>query len=221
MLNRPVSWLLLLAGLYLLACPATGTPQNKDDKADAGTADSGGGGSDGSLPMRDGSTAGNPLLTQSCPGSQETNACWKCEDENCCDTYAACSNNSACQDLKNCVRNCENAADYNQCTSDCENQNLNGLQDWLNRMACVEVLCPVVCSEASAACHLCYVDACANDMSLCLANHACAQAWRCMGGCADDDTACWDNCAAQYPTGQAVIMNFITCVDQHCASDCG
>lgn len=161
----------------------------------------------------------HPILTQVCPGSSAS-GCAKCEDEHCCDSYAACAADADCQAIKNCLKACTDPA--SQCYTDCfaANPNGNGKQLTLNRFACIDVLCGVECAEISEPCDFCTRDKCANTLAACNVDEKCYIGSLCISECAGDQT-CVQGCIAQVTGTSLDILNaFLSCADNTCSAEC-
>jgi hypothetical protein len=55
-----------------------------------------------------GADGGNPIIHQMCTQVTDTTPCFTCEDNNCCNTYAACHADPECAAYKSCLVACEN-----------------------------------------------------------------------------------------------------------------
>lgn len=159
----------------------------------------------------------NPIVAQTCPTSSETNVCWKCEDEKCCDTYTTCKANPACDQFRDCVRDCTDSMDV--CTSECAQQVPDGYDDFRIRMACVNIMCMTECGESTDPCADCMADKCTNEMADCYEDAACDLLSLCMGACGDE--ACFNACRATYPGGEELNSTMLTCATKKCPTHCG
>lgn len=83
---------------------------------------------------------------QECPASVETNPCFICTDENCCDSYAARIANPEAEAARACQLACpsdEEPGDnlYAPCVADCLAQHPDGVVDWGTYETCALIHC--------------------------------------------------------------------------------
>jgi hypothetical protein len=157
----------------------------------------------------------NPILHQQCSASQETDECWKCEDEHCCDTHAACKNDTNCAALVTCFGGC---ATWDEAMTNCVPKNPDGYPLLLRRLACVDVLCPVECGSAATPCLTCIYEKCANSFVDCYILPECFAIQDCVKECSD--TACLDACKSAHPTGVTAFEVESACLTGRCGSVC-
>lgn len=161
----------------------------------------------------------HPILSQQCSPAT-TLGCAKCEDENCCDTYAACAGDADCQAIKNCLKACTDPV--SQCFADCfaANPGGNGKQLTLDRFACIDVLCAVPCSEITLPCDFCFREKCANTLAACDVDESCYLGTLCISECGGNQT-CVQGCVAQVPGPSVDILNaFLNCSINECDAEC-
>lgn len=167
-------------------------------------------------------TGGGPgILNQSCPGSDDPNPCYECEDEHCCETYAAYEVVPEAVAYKECLLDCLNGGNQG-CELQCFEQHPDGLTQWAPRHACLMVYCTTedTCGEIPlSSCEICVNDHCAESFVALLADPAGYLLWACTADCAD--AACWDTCEATYPSAAPRLESFSACAINQCNAECG
>ena len=159
-------------------------------------------------------------LDQTCEPSVETNVCWVCEDESCCDTQWACRDDTACSELLACLQGCLNG---DECINDCYAMRPEGAVLLETRLACIEVLCLEECALPNP-CNQCTSSSCANERMECAKDFDCTMTRQCTGHClatgVSDVLGCNDMCTAQYPGGVDLWGTLIACQVVQCGSEC-
>lgn len=177
----------------------------------------------GALDCPDCGVSGNthPLLNQECPASQDPNACFKCEDEHCCETYAACKSDPECDALATCLKACPTVG-YDACAADCEAMHPAGVGEFGARLACLTVFCTEACAGAAPdPCSECVNTRCGDELMTCWANAECYLLFECSTPCSPDDQACFDACFSAHPDGVQDFTTFGVCSTQACSAECG
>lgn len=168
----------------------------------------------------DGGIALDPLLTQQCPASAETNECWKCEDEHCCDSYAACKVDSPeCSAFSLCINDCTTTGDLDTCFAQCDTQNPGGIDLYLRRLSCVQHRCLKECGESEDPCLICANTECGNESVACDTDQSCYKLQRCIAACPQADGTCINACISANPTPH--WEPYQTCITQRCTTSCG
>jgi hypothetical protein len=179
----------------------------------------------GHLPKDDGGTQ-NPILNQQCPPSTETNPCWKCEAEHCCNTEQACLADADCQTLKKCISGCQNAdggADgMDACSYACWQ---SAPRPAAAKLAAIETCVVVFCNGASLCgplddCSSCDVQQCLNTFVACKSDLDCNLIGTCIGACPFADGPCIDNCVQTHPNGAKLFDDEFVCSTSRCAQQC-
>ena len=156
------------------------------------------------------------VFGQQCPASPETNLCWKCEDENCCDTQAACREDPHCSEIAPCIQACP--LTDTACEEQCILEHAAGMQFFGPRMTCIFAQCLAECAAVDP-CITCIVEQCSNSHLACYSNAECYLLEGCVGNCAGDAT-CIDNCMTTYAGGAAEFNLFAICALQKCELAC-
>jgi hypothetical protein len=162
----------------------------------------------------------SPVLNQTCPDpSMETNVCFKCEDEKCCDTYVACKNNPECDALvKNCLALC--AAGDLSCEKDCVAQHPAGADDLGARFACMRVRCfaeQLMCDRClREPAEVCLYDTCGDAYAAYLSGPNGYAHEACIHACPVDDMACDQVCHADYPDAYMRFGALADCFATQC-----
>jgi hypothetical protein len=163
--------------------------------------------------------APSSIFDQQCSDSPETNPCWICEDENCCDTYAACQADPDCQAIAPCTQACgeDDDACFNQCFID----HAAGMDAWGPRFMCFTVECDEECAgETIDPCFGCTLRECERTEIACDSDVSCWLLAFCIGDCGSDG-ACVQACNEQYPDGVALFEQHAVCAVDRCADVCG
>jgi hypothetical protein len=190
-----LSGLLAAWALQLCACSGTGGPP------DAGS-----------------ELTGPAVLRQTCAASTESNACYKCEDEKCCQTYARCHANAECEAFKACLLACP-AGEH--CEESCTAQHPNGVSAWAPRLVCMTVHCGTACSSAPVPdCVTCINTFCADEYAVLESTPAGYLLQACIAACPFADAACIDGCKKKYQSAVQALDALATCSSQKCPMRC-
>ncbi|MEZ4228971.1 MAG: hypothetical protein R3B89_07400 [Polyangiaceae bacterium] len=169
----------------------------------------------------DAAECGHSLLCQSCSTSTDTNPCWKCQDENCCESDQACRDDPGCLAYFNCIQSC--ALDsLRACELECDEQ--VGAEHFLKfnmKLSCVRLYCgdPSQCgSEPLTSCELCLDDRCARETVECDSDPQCARIGGCIANCTDQ--ACYDACYQRYAAGVPLFNASTECLLAECFEPC-
>jgi hypothetical protein len=158
--------------------------------------------------------------------------CYTCEDDYCCNTYAACFANADCTALENCLKDCLNgnaddagapaggAPDGGSCELICGQAHPSGLVDWAPRETCLLVACTVSCENPPmpplSACLACQYQSCADEF----ANlNGTPDGWlvgACIAACPTGVNPCNTACLAQYPSAKGSLDALTTCIMASC-----
>jgi hypothetical protein len=159
----------------------------------------------------------HPILEQVCAPSVETNECWKCEDEKCCDTHAACTAEPACGEYRECMLGC---TERYTCPVTCEKEVPAGYALFTTRLACVTVRCAAECADLPPSpCEVCTNRECAVTYAACKTDLECARLWDCQTPCTT--AACRDACGARFPGALPSLEAFAACAANRCIDVCG
>lgn len=178
------------------------------DGGDGGDADAGDGG------------CAVPLLCEQCAPSTDPNACYKCEDENCCDSHAACLADADCEVYRVCMQSeCPSTYSLSQCIEFCDSAHgTAGYEKFFTRVTCVEAKCLSECANETP-CVKCENDHCASEFAECDSHEACSRASFCVGDC-NGDQACLAGCKAKYPGAEPALDAKINCLLAYCGTTC-
>lgn len=163
------------------------------------------------------------VLVQECGPSQETVACFVCEDENCCNTYADCAADSECVAYKDCFLNCTSTSTL-ECELSCGEQHPAGFEKGLRRFACIYANCfdEGECSDTPPdACDKCTRDYCGDEFVACWASPACQRTSACVAACSSIDSRCLAACFEPEPEGAELLQGYAECLLAQCPSECG
>jgi hypothetical protein len=187
---------LALAALAAFACvDGSIPPRPKDDAGDHSAAE------------HVSSDSGTAEKTNSCPPSKETNACFKCTDENCCDEYAACHDDPRCGTYyKTCLPQCAaQGKDSSTCVVECASDNGAGHAKFTPYFACTELHCLARCAKDQVAdpCVQCMYGSCRDEAYACDADSECDLLHACMTNCLSrpDYDACTATCTRTVDDG--------------------
>jgi hypothetical protein len=172
------------------------------------------GGGDAGLPNWDW------ILHQQCPASTESNACYRCEDEHCCQTHADFEGDAAAQAYRTCVQGCQGTP---SCVLECAEQGPDGVKHFAERLACVAFFCADAdtCGDVPLApCLACLHQNCASQFVAVDAEPDGFLFQACASPCAASDGACFDACAAKYPGGAPLYQALGKCGQDQCATEC-
>ncbi|WP_437590992.1 hypothetical protein [Sorangium sp. So ce1000] len=166
----------------------------------------------------------DPDFHQTCSPSEETDQCYKCEDEHCCETYQACKDDQDCQDLVTCLKACPDGSGYPPCLDECYQAHTTGAVLFGHRMACVLYFCSDddACNSTPLdPCVACQNLHCADEMAACQHDPECALLENCKVQCDDADRACWTECEAMFPNAVATEKANLDCAAADCGIVCG
>jgi hypothetical protein len=160
------------------------------------------------------------VCEKTCAPSQETNACYKCEDEHCCEAYASCKANAECTALLKCVQSCPDGTCWAQCYQD----HANGVKDYAPRLTCLEVWCfgTDACSNAPPApCFSCFTTKCQAEFVACNKDPECFLLSECYTPCGTD-AACIMACDRKFPqSAHDLLQPWLECTKKNCGPECG
>ncbi len=158
------------------------------------------------------------VFGQQCGPSPETNPCWKCEEEKCCDTMAGCKDDPGCDEIAPCIQACPPGD--GACEDQCILDHAAVMPLFGARLTCIWGQCPSECAGGPLdPCVACVIDQCSNSHVACHANAECYVLEGCVGDC-DGDEACIDTCLATYPNGVPEFNLFSICAVQKCSTSC-
>jgi hypothetical protein len=164
------------------------------------------------------------LLHQSCPISGESNTCYRCEDEHCCETAEACAANEDCQAFTSCLQTCGGSSSFFVCNEACAAEHPAGAERFYPRSACLMAYCADsdACGGATLdPCQSCiYTTGCAFANASCGADAACNLLTLCIGDCPAGDTACDRACKEKFPDGVAFYDALGACIVTECLDVC-
>ena len=161
------------------------------------------------------------LLKQECAESAETNLCYKCEDERCCDTYSECKADAECDAYIKCLQACT-LDSFGDCETECGDQHPTGWEKGLRRTTCVFARCPDgdECGNGPLdPCVRCSNDRCLAEYTACHTDIACTRVDACAAKCQTPE--CYDACYALDAPGAELFQSYIGCAVARCASECG
>lgn len=162
-----------------------------------------------------------PVLTQQCGASTDANACYRCEDEYCCETYEDCAQDAECQSYKECVKQCPRGQSYHDCPAACAKEHPAGAERFAPRRACLLHHCADAgaCGEKPLdACERCARDRCGDVQAACEQRVSCSLLGQCVADCDTLDQTCAFDCFDQYPAERDYIWRIGECVTQFCPS---
>jgi hypothetical protein len=163
-----------------------------------------------------------PILSQTCGASPETNTCFKCEDEKCCNTFQGCVDEPECkQVLQPCIVAC---GSDNACSAKCYADHPKGVAAWARRQACLLVNCVTQCGATLDPCYECAVmKECRDSTARCNADEGCFLITKCINAtCPSVTDACLKTCKAKVPASAAQLFDeFTSCALLSCVGKCG
>jgi hypothetical protein len=164
-------------------------------------------------------SGGTGVLKQTCGKSTETPPCFICEDEKCCETYARCHANPACEAYKQCLLACPKGQ---KCEASCDEKHPGALKDWAPRMACMSVRCAEPClnGEPLDPCVKCATQDCADFYADLVSTPAGYLLQSCVAVCRTADEACITACKEKHPSAVTSLNTLLTCVLQKCPTTC-
>lgn len=162
----------------------------------------------------------SPVLNQDCPSpSTQTDPCYICRDEKCCDTYLACHDDPDCQALFTCFDGCAEGDDA--CWKTCTEQHPSGSNLLGPSSACVIVLCSTECNGAPLqGCEACFYLDCGDAYAEYVAAPGGFAMQECVAACPVDDTACDKQCYDAYPEAYQKYGDLASCLSVVCKDEC-
>lgn len=163
---------------------------------------------------------GNPIIHQMCTQVMDTTPCYTCEDNSCCNTYAACKNDPACQALKNCIVSCAAPdggidAGAQSCDQYCAGLNPAGVATWAPRETCIFAHCLAPCGGTDP-CVGCVVSSCAEEYANLQGTVDGYLLGLCIAPCGSD-VSCGEACEAKYPSAAPAANALALCTQAKCA----
>lgn len=176
----------------------------------------------GSVPdaAPDGGACTPDLLCQECAPSEETNPCWKCQDERCCDSDQACRDDQGCLDYFYCFQACTGSSA--ECIAECDAQ--VGAEHYVKfntKVSCILTRClePTECgAEAVDPCLGCINEKCAAEKVACDTHDGCARLSSCIQDCTDQ--GCYDACYSEFASGLPLFNAESDCFLSRCEDVC-
>lgn len=164
-----------------------------------------------------------PIIDQTCSASAETNTCFACEDEKCCETYAGCVADPECKTvLQPCLVECGDDA---ACEAKCYADHPKGVSAWAKRRTCLDTNCAIECGATSIdPCFECVVmKECREPHARCSADEGCFLIEKCISAtCPDVTDTCLATCKANVsPASAALFDDFVSCGLLVCGDKCG
>jgi hypothetical protein len=162
----------------------------------------------------------NPIVTQECAPSNNENVCHRCEDEHCCDTYAAYSENPQAIALKECTSGCYSrgldAPTEAACVLECVDRSPQGVAVFAPRLMCMTLNCREECGAGpQSECMQCTYTNCASEWADSGGNEQ-GYLWGiCNSGC-DGDLQCAKDCFLKYPEAEATQLGLWECTSAFC-----
>jgi hypothetical protein len=176
----------------------------------------------------------NPIVNQTCTPMTDQTPCYTCEDDSCCNTYAACHVNPDCTSLETCLKDCYQgvaddagspaggAPDGGSCDIICGGAHMAGLVDWAPRLACLQVKCAVQCENPPmpplSQCDACINQYCANEYANLNGTPQGYLYGACFAACPSGANPCTAGCIQQYPSASAAGMALAACGNANCPS---
>ena len=170
-----------------------------------------------------GAGGGNPILNQSCQPSQNPDPCTQCTDEHCCNSSATYHATPEAVAYRDCIVACLDAHGSN-CSLDCYEQHPDGIAAFVPLLACSMVYCAdgAACGAGPVdPCVACIIEHCAEVYVAYLSDPAGYLHEECYAQCPSQDTACWAQCDADYPSAVPLHQAFAACSLNNCSAECG
>jgi hypothetical protein len=140
------------------------------------------------------------ILNQDCAPSTQTDPCFKCLYEECCETLAGVLTGAA-SEIFDCLAPCTD----DTCEFACYEQYPDQIAGYGANVACSLVLCEAECTTPTAF-STCLAENCAEPIAECFTKASCYQAFDCWEG--TDKHPCID----QYPSADPEFDVLATCV---------
>ncbi len=165
-----------------------------------------------------------PLLEETCPPSQETDPCLKCDHESCCTIDDACTASKECSAIIDCLNTATTTPEVLACVND----HPGGAGIFAQRFACRDVHCTntVAClGKPPGACAVCEVTQCPDVFAELVGTpdglnllYGCV-----LSGCQgltnpDQYVACLQTCKGKFPAAGLAFDDFFLCASTRC--DC-
>jgi hypothetical protein len=182
----------------------------------------------------DGGGQPNPIVHQTCTQMTDQTPCFTCEDNFCCNTYAACHADPDCVAMVTCLKDCENgtaddagapaggAPDGGTCDAICAQAHPTGVAEWAPRETCLLANCTVQCENPPmpplSACLACQYKSCLDEFANLNATTDGYLLGACIDACPGGANTCNEACLAQYPDEMAAVDALTTCVLANCPS---
>jgi hypothetical protein len=165
------------------------------------------------------------IIGQTCPASPSTKPCDVCEDERCCDTYAAYLTVPSAKMLNECAKSCATmtGSAFEQCLLGCYSQYPDAAPVYAERIACVNSYCSDGTCQAATACNGCLYEKCRVEQADCEGDVACNSIEYCVqAACPGAFTEeCLQGCLPKYPAGIVRYNTAYACSVDKCAAECG
>lgn len=162
------------------------------------------------------------IFDQKCGPSTETNACAKCEDEKCCDTYKACVDEPECQKgLQQCLKDCPTLEP--DCDHGCYDKFPKGVLPWAKRSLCYTVQCTKECVGDPEPCFACVVTgACKTPNARCDTDLGCYRIQECVQfTCPKVTDACITECKKKGAAESGALFDaLLACTIVSCGDAC-
>lgn len=231
-LTRARSGWALAAGLLVLLSSCSRPPIKGSDTGPEGGADSGsrvGTSTEDTVGVTDTETSPDASVDAAtqCAPSIETDPCFKCTDEFCCNEYALCKGDARCGLFyKECLPQCTaSGKSFDRCTLECDSTNGAGHSVFAPYQACNQRNCLGPCANGDPdACTSCLFASCPNQATACAGDSNCRVLDACMAVCRDDrpgEVACSKACSDT--AGVKVVAKWEarnTCLEESCSSIC-
>lgn len=165
----------------------------------------------------------NSILQQDCPPSTETNACYQCEDEHCCEVWETYEQTPDAVATKDCLIACWDEG-RTDCALYCYELYPDGFQAWAERYACILVYCndtDACGEEALPPCELCSNEHCAVPLVEMITNPAGYLLYWCLFEPETCDETCRNTCLGMYPSAAPLWEKYLACMDINCFAECG
>jgi hypothetical protein len=158
------------------------------------------------------------ILDQVCPASTDTNRCYACEDENCCETYARYAANVEAVAYRGCYQQCaKQPIKGESCEEHCHAAHPTGTKDFAEKIACSLHFCSSICSnEPVDPCLACSQQYCATELIATTATESGFLAQGCNRLCGDNNPICAQSCWDKYDISQELTLAAGDCVLTFC-----
>jgi hypothetical protein len=185
--------------------------------AAGGTGGTAAGGTGGTAAGGTGGTAGGGGCGFEMTSSK---ACDTCDLNKCGTQCAACTNSADCTAYVKCIQACTTDA----CYTTCQSSHAEGSGIMTTWDTCLTTNCATECPNCNITtnddtCDGCFQTKCITECAACTSE--CLAAIQCVQKCTEGDTACETACETAHPTGVTPASNFLACMSQQCATECG